>query len=237
MSDYTFSASDDSTQENSQAPSLQHPYLGPATLADVRIDTVGSNDEWEVLTFEWECEGPNETMEDMDATKVFRDTIFPPKESDLQPYEEGGKPPFQRTIDLLAYRLKYFLGEEAAKAAVSTLDQFGNEPQSLTEAWDNLRNNIVEAAGEVDHEAIQVRIKVVGNVYVNSQGKTKKNVQFTRYPGFISDENSEHPASFSRNEKEDNNEYRAEMNKQPASNNGVQAAAGGDGVPADTPEF
>lgn len=237
MSNYVFSASDDSTEENSQAPTLQHPYLGPATLTDVRIDTLGGDDEWEVLTFEWECEGPNESLEDMEATKVFRDTIFPPKESDLQPREEGGTPPFQRTIDLLAYRLKYFLGEEAAKAAVSTLDQFGNAPESLTEAWDNLRNNIVEAVDEVNHEEIQVRIKVVGNVYTNGAGEKKSNVQFTRYPGFISDENSDHPASFSRNEKKENMEYRAEMNKQPASNNGVSAAAGGDGVPADTPEF
>jgi len=237
MSNFTFSASDDSTQENSQAPSLQHPYLGPATLSDVRIDALGENDEWDVLTFEWTCHGPNETVEDMDSDKVFRDTLFPPRESDLQPREEGGTPPFQRTIDLIAYRLKYFLGEEQAKAAATTVDQFGNDPGSLTEAWDNLRENVVQAIDEVGYSEKTVRIKVVGNAYTNSNGERKTNVQFTRYPGFISDEDSDHPASFSRNEKQENNEYRAEMNKQPASSNDMAAATGGDGVPADAPEF
>jgi len=220
---FNFGANTESVQEDSRMPQLDTPFLGEAYLQDVRIDNELGSSNYRVLIMEFVCLPPNEANFKMNSTKQHRIVEWEPRDEDLEVGPNDDVPRVQKQMDRLAYRLKYWIGEEEA---INVVQMQGD---SLAEAWDSLRERIVKAMDpHVPNAAVEnprenddvkiVRIKVNGSVYYSQRDQTQKSsLGVPNYKGVISDENSEYPVSLSQNEQESNREWAEFQNSAPSS--------------------
>jgi hypothetical protein len=216
---YSIAASDQATEEQSQTPTLDQPYLGPAHLVDVRKESYGSNGEYPVLVFEFEALGPNEVNGySFEGTRLHRHSEFPITEDDMRASDDGASSA-QKEVDRIAWILGYFMDEEEAEAAVKA-----KNADSLEELWETIRTQVVATAEAVDYEDKNIKIKVLAEEY-NGEGK----IQTPFYKGWLADENSEQPLTFSQQDKRNLRDWEriqnASPNGEPATNG---ETAGGD---------
>jgi hypothetical protein len=231
MSDpeFNFGANKENIQDEERVPQLDTPFLGEAYLKNVALDNQLGNDNYRVLQMEFICLPPNEAGFSMDSPKQFRVTEWEPDEEDAIPDDPDEDSDIQKMLDRLAYRLKYWIGSEEEAAEVVQM-----KGDSLAEAWDNLRERIVEAMHpHVPGDTVEnprenddvkvVRIKVLGSVYYSSRDQTQKaSLGMPNYPGVISDDDSEYPVSLSPREKDDNKEWADFQSSSPSDTGDVE---------------
>jgi len=228
--EFNFGANTDNIQDEERIPQLDVPFLGEAYLKDVRLDNQLGNDNYRVLQMEFVCMPPNEAGFSMESAKQYRVTEWEPDEEDAIPDGADEDSVIQKMLDRLAYRLKYWIGSEEEAAEVVQM-----RGDSLAEAWDNLRERIVQAMDEhVPGETVDnphenedvkvVRIKVLGSVYFSSRDQTQKSsLGMPNYKGVISDEDSEYPVSLGPREKDDNKEWADFQSSTPSDTGDVEA--------------
>jgi len=185
MSMTTFQTSKEGIQGTGGAPRLAYPYVGPARLINVENRTVeGANDATypNVLAFTFELAGKD--VKGNDVTNHVTEKL------EWEPREDDDAKKVQNKLNRIGYISKYWVGDEKA-ASFS-----GN-------TWKEYIDNVVAAFNALDDYSKKiVRVKVNGQVYNNKPGLDMPN-----YKGFISDDNSAAPVSFSQREIQDNNKY------------------------------
>lgn len=227
--EFNYGANKDNLQEESRAPRLDTPFLGEAYLRDVQIDNELGSDNYRVLKLEFMCLPPNESRFSMESEKVYRVVEWEPDEEDAIPDSPDEDSNIQRMLDRIAYRLKYWIGSEEEAAEIVQM-----RGDSLAEAWDNLRERVVEAmAPHVPGDTLEdprsqdeykiVRIKVTGSVYFSSKNQTQKSsFDMPNYKGVISDDNSDYPVTLGPGEKDGNKEWAEFQSSTPSSTDEVE---------------
>lgn len=212
--EFNFGANEENIQDEERMPRLDTPFLGDAYLKDVRIDNELGNDNYRVLQMDFVCLPPNDAGFSLENPKQFTLTYWEPDEEDTVPESPDEDSNLQKTLDILAYRLKYWIGSE--KEAAKIVQMQGG---SLAEAWDNLRERVVKAMDEYvpgtdlenprENENVKiVRIKILGSVYFSKRDQEQKsNIDMPNYKGTISDDDSDYPVSLSPREKDDNRKW------------------------------
>lgn len=225
---FNFGANAEKAEDELRVPQLDVPFLGNAYLKDVRIDNELGSDNYRVLITEFICVPPNQANFDMQSAKEYREVYWEPDQEDTIP-DGDGPSRIQKMLDRLAYRLKYWFEDDEDKSreqkAADVVQMSGD---SLAEAWDNLRERIVEAmAPKVPEEPIQnpmkqdkykiVQVMILGNVYwSNAQGQQVADLSMPAYKGTIADDNSEYPLSLSPQQTNENREWSEFHNSTPS---------------------
>jgi hypothetical protein len=184
----------------------------------VRKESYGSNDEYPVIVFEFEVLGPNEVNGySFEGTRLHRHSEFPITEDDMVPSDDGASSA-QKEVDRIAWILGYFMDEERAEAAVNA-----ENAESIEDLWESIRTQVVTAADSVDYTEKNIKIKVLAEEY-NGEGK----VQTPFYKGWLADENSEQPLTFSQQDKRNLRDWERIQNASPNGEPATNGESGGD---------
>jgi hypothetical protein len=185
----------------------REPYIGPAYLISVDRDpTPGKGDnEYETLNYHWKLGTKDE--EGNVAPTDYRFVEFYPDPS-KEDFQSKGKNLLKRIV----YVLTYYVGEDKA---VETVKNWKD--------WDDLRDKVIKTLGTVNTKKKKVRVKLIGNAY-------QMRVDFPKYIGFISDENSDKQVEYNKDEMEKNAEYMRALKE------GVSKNRGNEGVPPEEAE-
>jgi hypothetical protein len=196
-------ATNEGIQTEARYPRLDTPYCGPLFLESVQRDILGNG--YLVLQFNWRLTDDSQWEEDV-PQKVYSKTEWEPREEDFIPSDPTKSSKAQNLMNRIAYMLSYYVGEEDA------LELCQMQGSTISEAWENLVDRVVSHMQTVDHSRT-IKGKILGSVY-----KGKERLDMPNYIGFLSDENSEVPVTFSRRDKKQNAEYLTSLQDTPADN-------------------
>jgi len=176
---------DQEVQESAPTMYLDKPTIGPVVVENIEKDTVGEQ-EFEVLKFVYRF---------VDTDEVFEQTEWKPREQDLQGSDDSPS-----NFELQLRRISRVLSRVCGNKVADQATVF--KGQTIDEAWEKMRNLVVQAwESEGDPDKV-LQLKVHGNVY-----NGKSNLTVGRYPNFIADPERDSELRFSAWEKDRNQEY------------------------------
>jgi len=207
-------ASDDAFETNNGTPNLAQPFLGPARLPEVQKEEY-SEGEYPVIEFNFECLDDNEINGyELGGKRIHTHPEFPFTQDDLSAGPDDDMARAQKQADRIAWLLGYFMDEEIAEQAVQV-----SGADTVEEAWEGLRSQVVsafESHGDTDKV---VRLKVNAEVY-NGDDR----IQTPYYKGWLQDEHSDHSLSWGRGDKQDAKEWERAQSASPESNGQMEPA-------------
>ena len=189
MSDLSFDLTAKDLEPSSLSPILDIPLIAKFMLIGYESHLV--KEKYEVFDLSFLCKsGEKKGFEFRHRIFDFSENVNSEKTVDEQRTNWGKH---------IAYILSYFINE---KNALKILNESAD--------WDQLRANIQKA---LEHEKLQawkkkvVMLKILG--FVNN--KNQAVLGFPRYLGFIADDKSEKPLSFSKRERTENAHYAVQL--------------------------
>lgn len=194
------SVSEEEMEETNNAPSLREGYIGPVTLESIEKDEVG-DDETPVLNFTFECQDEDH------IGQTFEHTEWPIDQDDMETVDANGNSNAQIELRRMVHMLRRLLAadEETIREQVVRL-----QGDTLEEAWENLRTNVVGAYKKFGETSADVRAKV----YAREKGGYV-NVNFPKYPGFIRVVGEDPKLEFTQWERQQNREAEQFLSESP----------------------
>jgi len=171
MGKFSASANLDNIKDESRTPRLDVPFCGFAFLQDVRIDNEFTSNDARILIMDFVLMPPNEAKYSLDSAKSHWEVHWEPREEDFQEGPDGEDSRVQKELDRLAYRMKYWLGSEEKAKQVAQADG-----ESVSEFWDNLRENIVEAMAPQVNPEVEIGdvIESVNRTFSDDENVSRK---------------------------------------------------------------
>lgn len=181
-----FKASPEGTRETS-TNYLNMPYLGSATVKDIKLEEINNTENCFVVYLETHGE-------DIKGNSV---NGFIHNRTEWAPDENTDQEKVKKAIDRIAYFVAKFAPEEEVLAVEGT-------------NWRDYCSKMIQLLNKYNAIGTEANIKVIGNVY-----NGKASVQTPKYPGWIYTDGS--MPAFSKSELAANREYLAALSATPTS--------------------